>query len=578
LGLAYGHERLLTVAPLEPTGPGAELFNERATALAPAFDPRAGRATVEEICRRLDGLPLAIELAAARTPSLTPDELLAHLDDQLRLLVGGHRTGADRHRTMRATIQWSYDLLGAPEQVLFHRLSVFAGPFDRAGAQAVAAGPAIDVDDVVRVLVERSMLVAEPGPFGQRFRLLEPMRQFAAEHLAASGDGATVAAAHTRYCRDRVTQLHPMITGRAELEGVARLAELWPNLRAAVDRACASNDRRLAYALVRPTVSEGAFRHQHEIGDWAERILSITPPDDEPLIVFGLTAAAQRYHLKQDSEGYDRLVEHHGQPDDPVARHTRANVHDDYTAQVESAPAALDELRRIGAHHLAEQVEVDLAAALLFQGYDAEADALLQRLIDRYRSQGLPTLLNWTLTLLGFSAAFQGKQDRADELFDEAVDVPIPDRTHAPNGWVRARALFRRGDRPAAYRTLRSYLDELLDSDNMQGTCVAAVEFINMMASARPQDGARILGFLDTTGLLDNAAWATLVADTRDTLATVAEPPSYANRITDHRQALAYMRQTLAQLLRPDDALNHEVARESKTSDLPSRACPRPSS
>lgn len=362
-------------------------------------------------------------------------------------------------------------------------------------------------------------------------------------------------AAHTRYCLDRVTHLHQLLTGPAEIEGVARLGELWPSLRAAVDRACAAGDHRLAHALIRPIVCEGGFRHRHEIGDWAERILAITPPGDEPLIALALTAAAQRYHLKQDPAGYDRLADRHGQPDHPVARHTRANVHDDNAAQIASAPATLAELRRIGADDLAEQVEVDLGAALLFQGHYAEGDALLDRLADRYRSQGPPTLLNWTLMLLGFSAAFQHKKDRADHLFDEALSVPIPERTHSPVRSVQARALFRRGDRPAAYRVLRAYLDELLDTDNMQGTCVAAIDFVNMMAAAsRYPDSARILGFLDTTGLLDNTAWATLVADTRDALAASGEPASDATRINDHRQALAYMRHTLGQLVIADGA------------------------
>jgi hypothetical protein len=114
---------------------------------------------------------------------------------------------------------------------------------------------------------------------------------------------------------------------------------------------------------------------------------------------------------------------------------------------------------------------------------------------------------------------------------------------------VHARALFRRGNRPAAYRALRSHIDELLDTDNMQGTCVAAIEFINMMAAAgRYQDSAQLLGFLDATGLLDNAAWATLIADTRDTLST-AEPVPHGTPIGDHRQALAYMRRSLDRLL-----------------------------
>jgi predicted ATPase/DNA-binding SARP family transcriptional activator len=549
LGLRHGHERLIAVSPLEPAGSGAELFNERASALSRSFDPRADRDTVEQICRRLDGLPLAIELAAARMTSLTPAELLTHLDDQLRLLVGGRGTGAGRHRTMRATIQWSYDLLRGAEQVLFGRLSVFAGPFDRAGADAVAAGTAIDVDDILRALVERSMLMAEPGPFGQRFRLLEPMRQFAAERLAESGDAELAAAGHTRYCLDRVTHLHRLLAGPAEVEGAARLDALWPNLRAAVDRACALGDRRLAHALVRPVVAEVGLRNRHEIGDWAERILEMTPPDDEPMVTFALAAAAQRYKLSRNPSGYERLVARYGQPDHPLARHAHASVSGDWAALAGSAPAALAELRRRGEGDLAELVEVDAGAALVFLGEFPAADALIGPLVDRYRRQGPPTLLNWTLMLLGYSAAFQGKQDRAERLFDQALSVRVPERTHSANRPVEAAALFRRGDRPAAYRVLRSHVEELLDTDNMQGACVAAVEFVIMSAVAgRLADSARILGYLDTSGMLDGTVWAAQVAETREALAAAAEPAPDDADAGDDRQALEFMRRTLRNL------------------------------
>ncbi len=219
LGLGQGHERLVAVPPLDPAGPGTELFLERAAAAG--VDLRAERAAVAEICRRLDGVPLAIELAAARATSLAPAELLARLDDQLRLLTGGPRAGAERHRTLRAAITWSYDLLSPAEQWLLVRLSVFTGPFGAAAAAAVAgpadgreasgpvsgpasgpasAGPGMDVDELLGGLVTRSMLAAESGPFGRRFRMLETMRQFAAGRLAEAeaGAGAGVPAGQRR--------------------------------------------------------------------------------------------------------------------------------------------------------------------------------------------------------------------------------------------------------------------------------------------------------------------------------------------------------------------------------------------
>ena len=257
-GLGLRDEQLVVVAPLEPAGPGVELFNERAAAASRTFDPSASRDDVEEICRRLDGVPLAIELAAARTGSLSPADLVERLDDRLRLLTGGRRASVERHRTLRATIQWSYDLLTPPQQAMFRCLSIFAGPFDRVAAAAIVADAdldagldVVDVDDLLGDLVDRSMLIVESGPFGRRFRLLETMRQFGAEHLSETGNTDVIAARHAQWCLDEVTHIRELLAGPAEIEGVARLDELWPNLRAAVDWACATDDRRLAHGTRR---------------------------------------------------------------------------------------------------------------------------------------------------------------------------------------------------------------------------------------------------------------------------------------------------------------------------------------
>ena len=271
LGLSHGFERLIAVAPLDPGGAGAELFNERAGAVSPAFDAQAWRQAVVAICRHLDGVPLAIELAAARTTSLTPADIAGRLDDHLRLLARGRRAGAERHRTLRATVQWSYDLLSPSARRLFQQLSVFVGPFDLAATQTVAADPAIPADevgDLLSDLAERSMLAVEPGPFSGRFRLLETMRQFAAGELASSGDAGQVAGRHARWCLGQAARIQRLLAGPDETEGAARLDELWPNYRAAFDWACSAGDLHLAYALVRPVVVEIVRRGRTEIGDW----------------------------------------------------------------------------------------------------------------------------------------------------------------------------------------------------------------------------------------------------------------------------------------------------------------------
>jgi predicted ATPase/DNA-binding SARP family transcriptional activator len=583
-GLGVGSEQLVVVAPLEPSGAGVELFDERASAVSPSFDPLAHRAEVEEICRRLDGVPLAIELAAARTTTLSPADLVARLDDRLRLLSGGRRNSVERHRTMRAALMWSYELLTEPEQVLFQQLSIFAGPFDLDAAATVAGVGAgagagvgagaggvdpVDVDDLLGSLVERSMLVVESGPFGRRFRLLETMRQFGAEHLSeAGGTGGTggtagtggtdrVAERHARWCLDRVTRIGELLAGPGEIEGVARLGELWPNLRAAVDWACATGDRRLARALVRPVAAEIYLRSQGEIGVWAERILDITPPDDEDVLAFGMMWAARRYMRNMDRDGYERLVARYGEPDHPMVRYARAFLWSDYDEMVRWAPLAVAALRREGDDHLADRFEIaGLGITLLLTGRFEEHDALLTELLDRYRDGGPPTSLNWTLAYLGVSASAQGRDDLAWRYFDEAARIPLPPRTSAFTNPVEARAALRRGDRAAALATLRSYVDELLEQDNMYMAKVACVEFVTMMAGVECWEaGARMLDYLESSGAFGDAPpLRSAVADAATAIAAHApsEPPASADaHAHDDRQALTYMRTTLDELLAP---------------------------
>ena len=146
---------------------------------------------IAEVCRRLDGIPLAIELAATRVPALTPAEIASHLDRRFKLLTGGRRSAVPRHQTLRNAIEWSYQLLDAHEQLVLERLSIFAGDFDLAAAQAVAASENVDLLDVLDLLVQlvaKLFVVAEPRGATTRYRLLETVREFAWEHLGERGE------------------------------------------------------------------------------------------------------------------------------------------------------------------------------------------------------------------------------------------------------------------------------------------------------------------------------------------------------------------------------------------------------
>jgi predicted ATPase/transcriptional regulator with XRE-family HTH domain len=188
-----------------------ELFSDRARAVDHRFTLTDENApVVAEICRRLDGIPLAIELAAARVSSLSITTLAEKLEDCFRVLAGGERTALPRHQTMRATIDWSYDLLSAPEQRLFDRLSIFAGGCTLDSATAVCAdegSAGLDVFDMLSALVDKSMVATDFESNEPRFRLLESFRQYAREKLAARGEQQVVAQRHARACLELAERL-----------------------------------------------------------------------------------------------------------------------------------------------------------------------------------------------------------------------------------------------------------------------------------------------------------------------------------------------------------------------------------
>ena len=184
-----------------------ELFADRARRARPDFavtDDNA--ATVAEICARLDGVPLAIELAAARVRALSLAEILDSLHDRFRLLTGGARTAVRRQQTLRASVDWSHALLTEPERVLFRRLAVFLGGFDLDAAQTVAGGGDVEryqVLDQLTLLVDKSLVVADDSRGRTRYRLLETVRQYALEKLGESGEADAVRARH----RDHYTAM-----------------------------------------------------------------------------------------------------------------------------------------------------------------------------------------------------------------------------------------------------------------------------------------------------------------------------------------------------------------------------------
>ena len=227
------------------------LFVDRARNVSPGFDiTPQNLPSIVAICRRLDGMPLAIELAAARASTLSPAEIMARLDDRLRLLTGGPRDADVRHRTLRAAIDWSYELLDPSERMLLQRLSVFAGPV-RADAIAQVCGEAPlappDVTDGLQKLADKSMLQTEAGvDGGTRYRLLETIRDYAAAKLAATGDEARLRDLHLAFYLRLADEAFEARMHRGAMAEHRRLWDEMADVRAALDFAKRDLDTEVA--------------------------------------------------------------------------------------------------------------------------------------------------------------------------------------------------------------------------------------------------------------------------------------------------------------------------------------------
>jgi predicted ATPase/class 3 adenylate cyclase len=256
--LGIGGEAIYRVPPMslpDPDDESAASSSSDATALLIARasvqgitlalrDPEVAK-LVNSVCRRLDALPLAIELAAARLRSLSLSELHSRLDQRFRLLTGGSPSALERQQTLRATVSWSYSLLNGPEQILLRRLSALASPFELRAAEEVCGFGDLDPFDVAGLLgslVDKSLVVAERDGSEVRYRLLETIRQFAAEHLAGAGEAAAVAAAHCAHFLAVAERAAPHLTGRDQIAWFRRLDVSYANLFRALEYAAAEPD------------------------------------------------------------------------------------------------------------------------------------------------------------------------------------------------------------------------------------------------------------------------------------------------------------------------------------------------
>ena len=300
--LRVGGEQVRTVPALPSDGEGApavQLFVQRARAVAPGFEPDGSQlACIAEIVRRLDGLPLAIELAAARLLTHGVEEVAAGLDRGFSLLSAGYRTSS-RHASLGAAVSWSFGLLDEDLRRTFAELSVFSGPFDSAAAAAICGVEPDAVTSALAQLVERSLVMRAPG---RRYLLLQTLRAFGAEQLVASGRAELAGERHAHHLLDWLERADRRFTERDE-RGQLVLVEIdaaVPELRNAVGWLVDHDEVELAGRLIAALLDYGFLRLRPDVLAWSERVIQADAGDRSPLAAQVWVAAAYKAWMAGD--------------------------------------------------------------------------------------------------------------------------------------------------------------------------------------------------------------------------------------------------------------------------------------
>ena len=447
-GLGVAGEWILAVASLGVADPDADLeavrgcdavqlFVDRARAVKTGFALDATNAdAVAQVCRRLDGIALAIELAAARVATLSPGELAGRLDQRFRVLGGGQRATVERHQTLRAAIDWSYELMGDAEQVLFDRLSVFAGGFTLDAAEAIGSGQDVEVHDVFDLLaslVARSLVVAHTGGTETRYTLYETIRQYAQEQLDRRGDTDRVRHQHAEfYARfaESIAQAHA--ASPDDIEWDDELDQEVDNLRAAFTWAVDSQDADTALRLLAnfniPSMSAVvlAFRTA------ADAAIAIPGAAEHPNLPGALAAVAWYAYQRDDQQLAIRRC------DEALAAEQRLGTEPDpriwtLRAFIAMARGAIDEhieyTARAAAVHRARGDTAGLASALgqsalghTLRGDTAAAASAAEEAVALARSIDARGATAAVLSLAAFGLA-ESDPERALALVNEAIDL-----------------------------------------------------------------------------------------------------------------------------------------------------------
>jgi predicted ATPase/DNA-binding SARP family transcriptional activator len=422
--------------------PAGALFCTRAREVEPSFAlTDANAATVAALCRRLDGIPLAIELAAARVRALALDALAARIDQRFELLTGGSHRDIGRHRTLHAMVAWSYKLLTDAQARLFDRLSVFAGPFPLTAAEQVCGHEPLaprEVAGLLAELVDKSLVAVDRTDGGVRYRLLDTLRGYGAQRLEETGGAERTHRHHAAYHVRLAEESAPEIRGPDERAALVRLDAAFDDLRVAHAWLVASGDVDGALRLPSALHDDLVFRPREEVFSWVERALELPGAPEQPAYSAALATAARGALNRGQLERAHHLAETALYAADPPDLSTLWALYvltttALYAGRLDDALAFAD--RRVAlAGSLGEDYHRALAGVsrVLAQVYRGDADAALQAAADARaaaEASGNHTARAWALFSSG-EALLETDQDEAATLLEQAIDTA------------------RRGDRP----------------------------------------------------------------------------------------------------------------------------------
>jgi predicted ATPase/class 3 adenylate cyclase len=491
------------------------LFIERATAVLPSFKVNVQNTkAVAQLCHHLDGIPLAIELAAVRVRTLAVEQIVTRLADRFRLLTKGTRTAPPRHQTLQATMDWSYGLLSGKEQAMLRRLSVFAGGCTLDSAESVCSGNGLgasEVLDLLTQLVDKSLVIAEMQYGEARYRSLETVRQYGRERLIERREATAFLGRQLDWCLALAEQAERELLGPSQRAWLARLEAEHDNLRAALAWSCATEERveeglRLAaalrvYWLRRGHWSEGRQRLADMLSHGAAQQFS--PPMAKALYAIGQMAEAQDHdaeaamYLKRALAAYQQLQDRVGTAYSLYGLGMIAHKQGDQESARSYFEGSLAIFRESGDKPAIAAVLSDLAEIAAIDGDYTSAHLMLLESLAMRRESGDIWGIGVSLNDLGQLARLQGDYHQAAALYQESLQSHLESGSKAGVAWARYNlgiASLHTGDYWQAATLFRESLSGYIELESKSGIGEAILGLASIaIAKGQVQRGARLL-------------------------------------------------------------------------------------